>query len=132
MTGYSFQDNTPPSSTVISLPVIHKVAGGTGTFDDPITAAVPGHADSGVETPAGTKFYVADLKRYFIVEDSGASKARGVRHFDLYVGGENFSRADSEDCMNSYTGIHTVIFDPGPGHDVTVGPLTGRGGCVIR
>lgn len=131
LTGYSYQDNTPPGSAVISLPIIHQVAGGQGTYDDPITAAVPGHADGTEETPGGVKFYVADLKRYFIVEDTGATKYSNIRHFDLWVDGQNFAKSDSDACMNSYTGNHTCIFSPAPGHPVTPGPLTGPGGCVI-
>ncbi|MDT7631860.1 MAG: hypothetical protein QOI50_3790, partial [Pseudonocardiales bacterium] len=43
LTGYSWQDNTPPGSSVVGEPVLHQQAGGTGTFADPITVAVPGH-----------------------------------------------------------------------------------------
>jgi hypothetical protein len=130
LTGYSYQDNTPPSSAIISMPVIHQVAGGVGTFDDPITAAVPGHAASGVETPAGTTFYVPDLRRYFIVEDSGATEVPGIRHFDLWVDGQGFTKSDSDKCASSCTGTRTAIFNPGPDHPVNPGPLTGHGGCV--
>src|SRR5690606_21632608 len=42
ITGYSYFDNTPPGSAVVSHPVLHTVAGGQGTYDDPITVAV-GH-----------------------------------------------------------------------------------------
>jgi hypothetical protein len=129
ITGYSFQDNTPEGSATISMPVLHRVAGGTGTFADPITTAVPGGADD-PETPKGTKLYVAKLRRYFIVEDSGAT-AEGGKHFDLYVDGQGFSRADSEACMDSYTGTATIILNPPPREPVTPGPLTGPGGCRI-
>src|SRR5688572_11781310 len=43
LTGYSFFDNTPPASATISHPVLHSLAGGIGTFDDPVTVAV-GHS----------------------------------------------------------------------------------------
>jgi hypothetical protein len=42
LTGYSFHDNTPPLSAIVSHPILHKAAGGQGTFRDPITVAVPG------------------------------------------------------------------------------------------
>ena len=129
ITGYSYQDNTPEGSATISMPVLHKVAGGTGTFQDPITTAVPGGA-SDPETPKGTKLYVGRLRRYFIVEDSGAT-AEGSKHFDLYVDGQGFTRSDSEACMDSYTGTATVILNPPPGEPVTPGPLTGPGGCRV-
>lgn len=129
ITGYSFQDNTPPGSAEISMPVLHSKAGGTGTFQDPITTAVPGSASS-PETAKGTRIYVAKLRRYFIVEDSGASKASG-KHFDLYVDGQGFSKSASDACMNSYTGSSQIIVNPPAGEPVTVGPLTGSNGCKI-
>lgn len=130
LTGYSYQDNTPPSSAKISAPVLHKVAGGTGTFADPITTAVPGHSGQGMETPKGTRLYVPRLKRYFIVEDSGATKM-STRHFDLWVGGQGFPKSASDKCMNSYTGREQVVLNPGAGMPVTVGPLTGANGCRV-
>jgi hypothetical protein len=129
LSGYSFQDNTPAGSAIISMPVIHSKAGGTGTFADPITTAVPGSSGS-PETPKGTRIYVARLKRYFVVEDSGATK-ESVLHFDLYVGGEGFSKSASDKCMNSYTAKLPVIINPAAGLPVTVGALTGPNGCVI-
>jgi len=129
ITGYSFQDNTPPGSADISMPVLHSKAGGTGTFADPITTAVPGSAGS-PETAKGTRLYVAKLKRYFIVEDTGASSASS-KHFDLWVDGQGFSKSASDACMNSYTGSAQIIVNPPAGEPVTVGPLTGSNGCRI-
>ena len=37
LTGYSYWDNTPPGSSAISKPVIHRRAGGTGKYNDPIS-----------------------------------------------------------------------------------------------
>lgn len=42
-TAYDYWDNTPAGSTEISHPVLHKRAGGTGTYADPVTLAV-GHS----------------------------------------------------------------------------------------
>jgi hypothetical protein len=83
-----------------------------------------------METPAGTRLYVPDLKRYFIVEDSCATKGSKT-HFDLWVGGRGFPKSASDECMDSFTGDHTVILNPVQGKPVTVGPLTGANGCVI-
>jgi len=49
--------NTPPGSSVVGRPVLHKEAGGQGTFADPITVAVPGHEGAMAWQP-GTKFYL--------------------------------------------------------------------------
>lgn len=130
LTGYSYQDNNPPGSADICCGVIHQKAGGTGTFADPITTAVPGSGGRGMETPVGTRLYVPKLKRYFVVEDSGATKMR-TRHFDLWVDGQGFSKRASDRCMDSFTGRAQVILNPGPGLPVIVGPLTGRNGCRV-
>ncbi|GDY30080.1 hypothetical protein [Gandjariella thermophila] len=39
VTLYGARDNDPPGSSDISYPQIHSQAGGTGTYDDPITFA---------------------------------------------------------------------------------------------
>jgi hypothetical protein len=64
VTLYGFVDNSPPSA-IISNPRIHKTAGGTGTFTDPVTFATDVH-----EFRPGTIVYYAYLKKYFIMEDT--------------------------------------------------------------
>jgi hypothetical protein len=64
VTLYGFVDNSPPSA-IISNPVIHSKAGGTGTFSDPVTFAT----DTREEKP-GTIVYYSYLKKYFIMEDT--------------------------------------------------------------
>ena len=39
LTGYSYWDNTPPGSSAIARPVVHRRAGGSGTYNDPVTIA---------------------------------------------------------------------------------------------
>ncbi len=39
VTMYGFPDNDPPDTAYIANPVLHQLAGGTGTFNDPITFA---------------------------------------------------------------------------------------------
>lgn len=128
LTGYSYFDNTPAGSAEICCGVIHETAGGTGTFADPITTAVPGSGSS-MEYKAGTRLYVPKLQSYFIVEDSGASGS-GNR-FDLYVDGEGFDESDSNACMESFTGETPAILNPADGKTVKAGPLTVDGGCKI-
>lgn len=130
LTGYSYQDNTPAGSADICCPVLHQKAGGTGTFADPLTTAVPGSGGSGMEFPKGTKFYVPSIKRYVIVEDSGATKMSSP-HLDIWVDGEGHGKGDSDACMNSFTGKATIVKNPAAGRTVTAGPLTTSGGCKI-
>src|SRR5205085_4332561 len=64
VTLYGFVDNSPPSA-IISNGQIHKTAGGTGTFADPVTFATDIH-----EFKPGTIVYYSFLKKYFIMEDT--------------------------------------------------------------
>ena len=137
-TGYSYWDNTPPGSADISNGVIHTKAGGVGTFDDPITMAVGHVISSGsdaLDYAAGTKFYIPNLRRYFIVEDScgdGDTPQNGPCHIgyeghpliDLYVDGANASRETSDACMEAITDLHLVIVNPAPNYAVVAGAIT--------
>jgi 3D (Asp-Asp-Asp) domain-containing protein len=134
-TGYSFQDNQGGDNSKISCGIIHKTAGGAGTYDDPTTVAVPGHDGQNTETPCGTRIYVPKYQKYFIVEDTGATKYSDAHHIDIYVGGEGFSAADSKKCMNPVTtdGGSPVdaTINPPPGLSVLPGPITENGGCNV-
>lgn len=65
------QDNCPPGGA-IAYPKIHQLAGGVGTYADPIT-----YASSKKETPPGTIIYVFFLQKYFI--------SKCPYHIDAYV-----------------------------------------------
>ncbi|MFF8884148.1 chitinase, partial [Streptomyces flaveolus] len=148
-TGYTWFDNTPRGSAQISDPVLHKEAGGSGTYEDPITVAVGHSLEGGKDTldyEAGTRFYVPKVRRYFIVEDAcgdGGSPQNGPCHsldsapdgattwLDLYVGG---SEDDDEDavqaCTDTVTGLSTAIQDPAPNLPVVEGALFNNGKCT--
>lgn len=144
LTGYSVWDNTPPGSARISHPVVHREAGGTGTYDDPITVAVGHTVDGGrdvLDWAEGTRFYVPSLRRYLVVEDTcgdGPRPQDGPCHagyprgastwLDVWVGGADVPRSQSDACMSEITQVTRVIVNPRPGHAVTVGPLAG-GSC---
>jgi 3D (Asp-Asp-Asp) domain-containing protein len=135
-TGYSFQDNQGGNNSTISCSTIHKNAGGDGTYNDPITAAVPGHAGQGTQIPCGTEIYVPGYQRYIIVEDTGATKYTDAEHTDIYVGGEGTSAAASKKCMDPVTTSdgHPIpaIENPPPNEPVDAGPITGPGGqCQV-
>jgi len=142
ITGYSYWDNTPAGSASISRPVVHATAGGQGTYADPITLAVGHSIVAGTETldvPAGTRFYLARLKRYAIVEDTcgdGPTPQTRPCHtgysghlwFDIYVDGRRSTAAMAQACMDRITAVQTVIMNPPPNLPVTAGPLT-ESGC---
>lgn len=144
ITGYSYWDNTPPGSAAIAHPVVHRRAGGTGTYKDPVTIAV-GHEIHGsrrsMDYPAGTRFYINALRKYAIVEDlcgDGNEPQNGPCHsgyqglpwLDIYVDGSKSPKSLSVQCMNRLTRVHTIIRDPSPDYPVVVGALT-ESGCQV-
>lgn len=144
LTGYSYWDNTPPGSAQIARPVIHRRAGGTGTYSDPVTLAV-GHVKRGSRSTAdykpGTRFYIERLRKYAIVEDLCGDGNRpqdgpchtghnGLPWIDLYVGGKQAGVNTATQCTYRITGVQTVIINPGPGHPVHPGPLS-ETGCPV-
>jgi hypothetical protein len=133
LTGYSWQDNTPPGSAIVSHPVLHREAGGTGTFADPITVAVSGH-DATMAWPAGTRFYLPSVKRYVIVEDSGASKAPSGTdgHLDMWIDGQGGTKSDTDDCMDHLTSEHApAVINPPAGLPVLAGPIYAHNTCNV-
>jgi hypothetical protein len=146
ITGYSWFDNTPPGSATISHPQIHQTAGGTGTWADPITLAVGHDLSSGqdvLDYPAGSRFYIPDFKRYFIVEDTcgdGPTPENGPCHvppsgattwLDVWIGGESGTRSSTDACMSKLTGIHQVVLDPDASRPVSAGEIFSGGACQI-
>jgi hypothetical protein len=141
VTGYSWFDNTPPGSSAIAFPVLHGTAGGTGTFADPITVAVGHTISNGTDTPdwpTGTRFYIPNLRRYFIVEDAcgdGSSPQNGACHrgfpspattwLDVWVGGQGGDNAGADACMSAFTDVWTAIKDPAPDYAVVAGDIYG-------
>lgn len=145
ITGYTYWDNTPPGSADISNPVLHQKAGGTGTYDDPITVAV-GHSiikgEDILDYPEGTKFYIPNLRRYFIVEDTcgdGDTPQNGPCHkgfpkntttwLDVWIDGGSGSRSSSNSCAEAITGSHLVIKNPASVYAVISGSVFGSGAC---
>lgn len=142
LTGYSYWDNTPPGSAAIARPVVHRQAGGKGTYRDPITLAV-GHVKRGrahsMDYPAGTRFYLPLLRKYAIVEDlcgDGDRPQDGPCHsgkdgrpwIDIYVDGSRAGKKTSHDCMYKITGMQQVMINPRSDYPVVRGPIT-ESGC---
>lgn len=122
ITFYAAADNDPAGSREIAFPGLHREAGGTGTFADPLTFA----AAKGVFKP-GTKVYVPDVQRYFILEDSCATCSGP--HIDLWTG----SAVDSGviRCEESLTksGSRPYQVNPPAGLPVVAGDLYRGGKC---
>ena len=116
-TGYTYWDNSPPGSAQIAQPVVHDRAAGTGTWKDPITVAVQaGRFDF------GTRFYLPELKKYFVVEDlCGAcndGRNGGVYTLDLWVDGSHLTSAGAAQCASRVTRVQPAI--EGPDSDLPV------------
>jgi hypothetical protein len=139
-TAYTWHDNTPVGSAAISHPVLHQSAGGTGTYADPITIAV-GHSlatgEDVLDFPAGTRIYLPDVRRYFIVEDTcgdgndpqGGPCHQGVNAggtnstiwIDMWIGGESMSADGADECASKVTDVKTAVFNPASNYAVAPG-----------
>jgi hypothetical protein len=139
-TAYTWYDNTPAGSTTISHPVLHKTAGGTGTYNDPITIAVGHSLATGkdvLDFPAGTRIYLPDVRRYFIVEDScgdGDDPQGGPCHqgtnvsgtsstvwIDMWIGGQSTTADGADNCASKVTSMRTAVFNPASNYVVARG-----------
>lgn len=126
LTGYTYWDNTPPGSSAIARPVLRQRAGGTGTWQSPITIAVGHRIENGRQTldfPAGTRFYLPRLRKYVIVEDvcgDGATPQNGPCHsghqgypwLDIWIGGKSVTPEASDACARRITAIQPIIVNP--------------------
>lgn len=128
-TAYDFQDNNPANSAIISHPVIHQTAGGTGTYSDPLTVAVDHFSNGTLQFAAGTKFYVPNVRAYLIAEDTTGETAPGTIHLDMWAGGETSSQSSAYDCMSHVTGNYLVIENPASNYAVVPGPLAANNTC---
>lgn len=137
---FGWPDNTPNNSSELST---GGMAGGTGTYNDPITVAVGWQQIGGKEVldyPYGTKFYIPDFKKYFVVGDecgdpphpeSKMCHKSGMPPYpqiDLWAGGVGSKMNTAAgnkvlDCEDANTGLHTMIQNPAPGLPVKAGDI---------
>ncbi|HXO18263.1 MAG TPA: hypothetical protein VN909_08825 [Candidatus Dormibacteraeota bacterium] len=98
ITFYGWPDNSPPGNK-IARPILHRHAGGDGTYCNPTTFAT--ERKNNKQIPYGIKIYVPFLKQYFIREDecapSGPPTGSGSNGcyklwFDLWIGGNAKSK----------------------------------------
>ncbi|MEO8282418.1 MAG: hypothetical protein ABI568_03285 [Pseudarthrobacter sp.] len=139
ITAYTWQDNTPPGSPEISNPVLHAQAGGTGTYEDSVTIAVGHSRATGqdvLDLPAGTRIYLPDVRRYFIVEDTcgdGPAPENGPCHtgaheqgnaslwIDMWIGGGGENASFVNECTRAVTGVRAGLLNPAPTYAVAPG-----------
>jgi len=140
--GYASGDNTPKGSRQTTIGERWGFAGGSGTYDDPITLAVGHSITRGRDIPdypRGTKFYVPYLRKYFSAQDScgdGDTPQNGPCHtgyqgfvwLDVYIGDINGARAKS--CETAITDLHVVIQNPARNYVVVPGSVVGSG-CTV-
>jgi hypothetical protein len=120
---YGARTNEPRGSRDIAYPkVMHGKAGGTGTFDDPLTFAAREDAFK-----LGTKIYVPDVQRYFILEDL-CPQCSGTG-LNLWAGPADDSGLI--DCTKSLarSGDRGYVVNPPSGLPVVPGDLYQSGRC---
>ena len=131
MTFYAAGDNDPPGSRAIAYPNSrHRLAGGTGTYADPLSLA----SDTR-EIRVGTRVYYAPLQKYFVMEDDCARcisdwRSSRVPHIDLWTG--NYGGSSMIACEEALTppGRVTVEVNPPLGRPVDQRPLYSAGACL--
>jgi uncharacterized protein YkwD len=126
ITGYTFADNDPPNSNAIAHEDVmpnRTGAGGTGTYADPTTVAVP--ASEGHKP--GDRFYLPDLRKYFIVEDlcavSHSATSGCTSQFDVWVDGRG-TPDGGKACMFAITDMNgqtLIIKNPASNYAVNPG-----------
>jgi hypothetical protein len=130
MTFYGWPDNTPPGNAIAypksgGFPTVHDVAGGTGTFSDPITFAT-----DKAEFPPGTLLYAPIIDKYLVMEDdcvqcdSDWSSARKW-HIDAWMNSSAAANGSAvQSCEGNWTQSSTSVeISPPPGRLVTTAPL---------
>jgi hypothetical protein len=127
---------------------LHRGAGGSGTYADPITLAVGHSIIDGkdiLDYPAGTRFYIPNVRRYFIVEDTcgdGSQPQNGPCHtgfppgttawVDMWIDGRSGTPEAVDDCARALTGAHRIIQNPKANYVVVQGPVFQDGKCTAQ
>jgi 3D (Asp-Asp-Asp) domain-containing protein len=132
VTFYGWPDNDPAGNG-IAYSVIHKNAGGVGTYSDPIT-----FASSPDLYAKGTIIYVPYLQKYTIMEDYCASCINdyksGIKHIDIWMNSNGNFNNNVIACENKYTKLQNTNIIVNPPNNLTVNstPLfnTASGLCL--
>lgn len=122
ITYYGWPDNDPAGNAIAypksdGYPVIHEGAGGTGTYDNPVTFA----AKIG-RFPIGTKIYVPYIKKYVILEDTCASCT--TNWIDIWIEGNGQYNDKVISCEEYWTKNNVPVeINPSPNREVSTSPL---------
>jgi 3D (Asp-Asp-Asp) domain-containing protein len=139
LTFYGWPDNSPPGGAIAypkngGFATVHNTAGGTGSYDDPITFAT-----DQAELPVGTLLFAPVIEKYLVMEDDCAEcdtdwSASGKWHIDVWMNSNG--SADSNAvlaCEDRWTQSSTVVeIGPPPGRAATAPPLFDAGTNVCR
>jgi len=123
ITYYGWNDNDPPGDEIAypkseSQSSVHSIAGGVGTFSDPVTFA----ADPKI-FPPGTRIYVPYIKKYILMEDS-CTACSGTEHIDIWAGGNGQNGSRLISCEEILTGDSDMVkIDPSDGLEVDTTPI---------
>ena len=90
-----------------------------------------------LDFPAGTRIYLPDVRRYFIVEDScgdgddpqGGPCHQGTNVFgtnstvwiDMWIGGQSMTADGADNCASKVTNMRTAVFNPASNYAVAPG-----------
>jgi hypothetical protein len=131
VTFYGWPDNDPPGAG-IAYPKVHSQAGGTGTYQDPLTFATDPK-----EIKPASRIYITYLKKYGIMEDLCAGCVddweEGKYHIDPWISSNDSFAEEVIDCEHKWTRQSTpVILNPPPDLEVSSQPLfdTSTGKCL--
>ena len=138
ITFFGWPDNSPSGNGIYfkksQFPeTVHEVAGGVGTYQDPVTFA----SDPDLY-PAGTKIYLPYLKKYAIMEDVCAGcvenwKNNGRIHVDIWMESGSTFESELSKCQGYWTRRKVEIeIDPPRGKVVDTKPLFNNlnGACL--
>ncbi|PVH74780.1 hypothetical protein DL98DRAFT_551979 [Cadophora sp. DSE1049] len=130
ITFYSFPDNDPPSAqTAYNCGGRNNVAGGSGTYDDPLTMATAQGEFSKCEIA-----YVPYLQKYVRYEDycqqCTDDYGSGKRHIDIWTGSSTVNGGNEQvDFENKLTpsGSIVIVRSPANNYAVDTAPLYHKG-----
>jgi hypothetical protein len=130
VTFYGWDDNSPPGGAIAfprsdGHPTVHDVAGGTGSYADPLTLAT-----DRLELAVGTIVYLPFLQKYAVMEDDctecDTDWASGMkRHVDVWMNSNGMETANAlYACEDRWTQDATSVeVDPPSDRTVDLSPL---------